>query len=192
MREGVGVVAHTVVVGVGGLGAVLWEGVGVVAHTVVVRVGRFTGVVGEGVLAVEHPVTVRIDVEDGDFVAHDGIAEFEPVVRGDLGLPLLAGLGERGFDGGLAVVCGVVRAVNVPVNLRLTGFGVAVVVGVIVGEGQGFIGVGFRRRGDGDVGGDRCVVGWKALGDDDLRGAPGVAGVGAVAVGVQNRHVNGG
>ena len=170
----------------------MWEGVGVVAHAVVVGVGRFTGVVGEGVLAVEHPVAVGIDVEDGDFVAHDRIAKFEPVVRGDLGPPLLTGLGERGLDGGLAVVSGVVRPVHVPVNLGLTGFGVAVVVGVIVGEGEGFVSVGFRRRRDGDVGDDRGVVGWKAFGDDDLRGAPRIAGVSAVAVGVHDRHVNGG
>ena len=143
-------------------------------------------------MAVQHPVAVGINVKDRDFVAHDRIAEFEPIVGRHLGLPLLAGLGERGLDGGLAVVSGVVRTVDVPVNLGLTGFRVAVVVSIIVGEGEGFVSVGFRRWGDGDVGGDRGVVGWKAFGDDDLRGAPRIAGVGAVTVGVHDRHVNGG
>ena len=190
--EGIGIVAHAVAVRIGGFGAVQREGIGVVTHAVVVRIGRFAGVVGEGVLAVEHTVAVGIDVEDGDFVAHDGVAEFKAVVRGDLDLPLLSRLGQGWLDGGLSVVCSVVGAVHVPVDFRLAGFRIAVVVGIVVGERQGFVVVSLRRGCDEDVGHHGGVVGWKTFRDDDLERAPSIARVGGVAVGIHDGHVDGG
>ena len=61
-------------------------------------------------------------------------------MRGDLDLPLLSGLRRGGLNGRLTVVRAVVGAVHVPVDFGLGGLGIAVVVRVIVGEGQVFTG----------------------------------------------------
>ena len=114
-----------------------------VVYAVTIAVRRFAWVVGEGVLTVEHTVVVRIDVDDGDLVAHHGLTGIRAVGGCDFSLPGLAGRGQRGSDGGFSIVCGVDGAVDVPLNggSRL---GVAVVVVVLVGEGQRLVGRCFR------------------------------------------------
>ena len=141
-------------------------------------------------MAVQHTIAIRVDVKNGDFVAHDGISEFQTVVWGHLDLPLLTGLGGSGLNGDFAVMSRVVRSVNVPVKGGLGGFGVAVVVRIVVGEGQRFIGVSIGCGGDGHVGNHWGVVGWQTLRDGELEVVPSVTAVGAVAVGFHHGDVN--
>ena len=145
--EGIGVVTDVIAVGIGRFGRIVGEGIAVVAHTVTVAVGCFTWVVGEGVLAVEHPVVVRVDVDDGNLVAHHGLTGIGAVGGCHFSLPGLSGRGQGGSDGGFSIVSGVDSTVHVPLN-RGARFGVAVVVVVLVGEGQRLIGPCFRRRRD--------------------------------------------
>ena len=141
-------------------------------------------------MPVEYTVAIGVNVIDGDFVTHDGVPEFKTVVGGYLHFPLLASRGGGRLDGDFAVVSRVVRSVNVPVNGGLGGFGVAVVVRIVVGEGQRFIGVGIGGGGDGHVGNHGGVVGRQPLRDDHLEVAPSIAAVEAVAVGFHHGDVN--
>ena len=141
-------------------------------------------------MAVQHTVAVGVDVKDGDFVAHDGVSEFQTVVRRHFDLPLLSGLGIGGLNGGFSVVSRVVRSIYVPVKGGLRGFRVAVVVRIVVGEGQGFVGVSIRSGSDGHIGNHWSVVGRQTFGNDDLEVAPSIAAVGAVTVGFHHGDVN--
>ena len=158
------------------------------AHAVTVGVVPFVRVVGELVLAVQDAVVVRVDVDDGDLVAHDGRPGVAAIVWRHLGLPLLAGLGGRGIDGGLPVVGGVDGPVNVPFDGGAR-FGVAVVVGVIVSQGEVGVGSSLGRWRHGHVGGFGRVVGRgrrRELGNGHRQAVPRVARITVVSVGLEH------